>query len=304
VSGESILLSMPEASITHSALPPGFDVPAHERTLSIVSLNMARETDTGKVVRAFRSIPRLHHADVFLLQEVADTHNANIAGDLARRLGYFDVFAAAAPGVHDQGLSVLSRYPIRDVQIRHLKRYDLGSRSRSRFALSAILQTTAGDVRIWNAHLDTRINAAERVEQLQPVIEEAARCQGPQVIGGDLNTNDVYWLRNRLPVPGGASHGLAIRSAMEQHGFGTPFPNPLNTFPALRRHLDWIFVRDLRPLAASVEPCAFSDHHAIWALLSLAQDPNQAERDSQDSAHACDPEPGTRLLQPSSADST
>jgi hypothetical protein len=98
-------------------------------------------------------------------------------------------------------------------------------------------------------HLDTRINAAERVEQLQPVIEEAARCTGPQVIGGDLNTNDVYWLRNRLPVPGGASHGLAIRHAMEQHGFGTPFANALNTFPALRRHLDWIFVRDLRPLA-------------------------------------------------------
>jgi endonuclease/exonuclease/phosphatase family metal-dependent hydrolase len=288
------VLVMPEAFVIPSPIPSSFELSAPERTLSVVSLNMARETDTGKVVRAFQRVPRLHHADLFLLQEVVHTEKANIAGELARRLGYFEVFAAASPGVHDQGLSVLSRYPIRDAHIRHLKRYDLGSRSRSRFALSAVVQTTAGDVRIWNAHLDTRINAAERVEQLQPVIEEAARCTGPQVIGGDLNTNDVYWLRNRLPVPGAASHGLAIRHAMEQHGFGTPFANALNTFPALRRHLDWIFVRDLSPLAASVEPCAFSDHHAIWALLSWVPDPNHAGADGYDGAHSCDPKPETR----------
>jgi hypothetical protein len=92
---------------------------------------------------------------------------------------------------------------------------------------------------------------------------------------------------------------LAIRHAMEQHGFGTPFANALNTFPALRRHLDWIFVRDLRPLAASVEPCPFSDHHAIWALLGLEQHPNHAAADRHDGAHSCNPEADTRLLQPS-----
>ena len=56
---------------------------------------------------------------------------------------------------------------------------------------------------------------------------------------------------------------------MNSHGFETPLPDSLNTFPALRRHLDWIFVRDLRPLAASVEPAAFSDHNAIWVRVSL-----------------------------------
>jgi endonuclease/exonuclease/phosphatase family metal-dependent hydrolase len=290
---------MPEAFVIPGPIPPGSELSARARTLSIVSLNMARETDAGKVVRAFRSVPRLHGADLFLLQEVVNTgEKANIAGEVARRLGYFAAFAAAAPGVHDQGLSVVSRYPVCDVQIRRLKRYDLGSRSRSRFALSAVVRTTGGDVRICNAHLDTRINAAERVEQLQPVIEEAARNTGPQVIGGDFNTNDVYWLRNRVPVPGGRSHGLAIRHAMEQHGFGTPFANALNTFPALRRHLDWIFLRGLRVLAASVEPCAFSDHRAIWALLSLEQAPNQAGAATHDYACSCDPEAAARLLEP------
>jgi endonuclease/exonuclease/phosphatase (EEP) superfamily protein YafD len=56
---------------------------------------------------------------------------------------------------------------------------------------------------------------------------------------------------------------------MRRHGFETPFPDGLNTYPAFRRHLDWIFVRDLRPLATSMEPAAFSDHNAIWTRLSL-----------------------------------
>jgi endonuclease/exonuclease/phosphatase family metal-dependent hydrolase len=253
-------------------IPANPEEPVPERSLSVVSLNIAKETDPNKIVRALDSAPRLRQADLFLLQEVVDADGkASTAGDVARRLGYFAAFAAAAPGAHDQGLALMSRYPIRDVQIRRLKRYDLGSRSRSRFALAVTAQTPWGDLRLWNAHLDTRINAAERLEQLQPVVEEAARHTGPRLIGGDFNTNDVYWFRNRLPLPGGPAHSALIRRAMQQHGFKTPFPDALNTFPALRRHLDWIFVRDLRPLAASVEPAAFSDHHALWVRLSLEQ---------------------------------
>ena len=243
-----------------------------ERTLSVVSLNTAKATNADKMLHALESAPRLRQADLFLLQEVADRDGkTNAAEDVARGLGYFAAFAAAAPGVHDQGLAVVSRYPIHDVQIRPLKKYDLGSRTRSRFALAATVSTPWRDLRLWNAHLDTRINAAERLEQIQCVIDEAARHTGPQLIGGDFNTNDVYWFRNRLPLPGGPAHSAIIRRAMKQHGFETPLPDALNTFPVLRRHLDWIFVRGLRPLAASVEPAAFSDHNAIWTRLSLEQ---------------------------------
>ena len=88
----------------------------------------------------------------------------------------------------------------------------------------------------------------------------------------------MYWFRNRLPLPGGPAHSAIIRRAMKQHGFETPLPDALNTFPPLGRHLDWIFVRDLRPLAARVEPAAFSDHNAIWIRLSL-------ERSSESDGH-------------------
>jgi endonuclease/exonuclease/phosphatase family metal-dependent hydrolase len=221
-------------------------------------------------VSAIDSAPRLRDADLFLFQEVAHGHSdLSVAEETARRLGYFALFEPAAPGVYDQGLALVSRYPIHAPHIKSLKACDLRYRRRSRFAVAATIRTPWGDLRVWNAHLDTRINAEERLEQLQPVIDEASRHAGPRLIGGDFNTNELYWLRNVVPVPGGAPHGAAIRSAMKRHGFETPLPHNLNTFPAFRRHLDWIFVRDLRSVAASVEPAPFSDHNAIWVRVVL-----------------------------------
>jgi endonuclease/exonuclease/phosphatase family metal-dependent hydrolase len=267
-----MLLFMAGLVAMSSQIPASPEEPVPERTFSVVSLNTAKETDARKMVLALGSAPRLRQADLFLLQEVVgEEGKGNTAEEVAHQLGYYLTFAAAAPGVPDQGLALVSRYPICDVQIRRLKRYDLGSRTRSRFALAATVCTPWGKLRLWNAHLDTRINAAERLEQLQPVIEEAAHYTGPRLIGGDFNTNDVYWLRHRLPLPGGPAHSAIIRRAMQQYGFKTPFPGALTTFPALRRHLDWIFVRDLRPWAASVEPASFSDHRALWVRLSLEQ---------------------------------
>lgn len=243
---------------------------APDRTLSVVTLNMAKERDPGIVVDAMRNAPRLRDADLFLLQEVTTgDSNASAIEDAARSLGYFTLFQPAAPGVHDQGLALVSRYPIDDIEIKRLKACDLRFRERSRFAVAATVRTPWGGVRVWNAHLDTRINAAERLEQLQPVIDAASRCTGPRLIAGDFNTNELYWLGSFVPIPGGPSHRAAIRAAMKHHGFEMPLPGTLNTFPAFRRHLDWIFVRDLKSLAASVEPVPFSDHNAIWARVGL-----------------------------------
>lgn len=244
--------------------------PAPQRSISVVSLNMAKENDPDSVVNAIRSVARLRDADLFLFQEVANgKHGSSVAEEAARRLGYFALFEPAAPDVYDQGLALVSRYRLDEIDVKRLKACNLRYRSRNRFAVAATVRTPWGGLRVWNAHLDTRINAAERLEQLQPVIDEASRHRGPRLIGGDFNTNDCYWLRNVVPIPGGPSHGGAIRSAMKHYGFETPLPDALNTFPALRRHLDWIFVRDLRSLDASVEPAAFSDHNAIWVRVSL-----------------------------------
>jgi endonuclease/exonuclease/phosphatase family metal-dependent hydrolase len=230
---------------------------------------MAKENDAEKILDSIRKAPRVQNADLFLFQEVANGNSGpSVAERIAGRLGYSATFEPAAPGVYDQGLALVSRYAITDIEIKRLKTCNLRFRGRSRFAVSATVETPWGGLRVWNAHLDTRINAAERLEQLQPVIDDAARHTGPRLIGGDFNTNDLYWLGNALPLPGGPSHGGAIRSAMDRHRFET-FSETLNTFPSFRRHLDWIFVRDASLLAARVEPAQFSDHNALWVQVGL-----------------------------------
>jgi endonuclease/exonuclease/phosphatase family metal-dependent hydrolase len=244
--------------------------PAPDCTLTAVSLNMAREGDAEKVLKDINASGRLRTADILLMQEVLHKDGQpSVAEQIAKRLGYSSTFSPAAPGVFDQGLAIVSRYPLRNVRIQRLKYCELRFHCRSRFAVSAAVETPWGGVRVWNAHLDTRVNAAERVEQLQPVIDEAAKHDGPVLIGGDFNTNEFRWLGNVVPLPGGPGHGIAIRYAMESRGFKTPFADGVVTFPLMRRHLDWIFVRGLRPLGSSVEPAPFSDHHAIWTRVAL-----------------------------------
>jgi len=246
------------------------DAPAEPRTISVVSLNTAKEADAGKILTDLRAAPRLRSADLLLLQEVANNNGrSSVAEQLAYRLGYFVAFSPAAPGVYDQGLALVSRYPIADKRIHRLKACNLMFHCRQRFALSANIRTPWGDLRVWNAHLDTRINSKERTEQLQPVLDAAARYSGPRLIGGDFNTNDWRWLGNVVPLPGGPSHGQAVRKVMERSGFFTPFANSLTTFPVFHRHLDWIFVSDLKVLGSSVEPAPFSDHNAIWARFLI-----------------------------------
>lgn len=239
-----------------------------ERTLSTVSLNLAKESSSTTVVRAIRQAPRLRQADLFLFQEVRHTDGKpSVAEDAAHQLGYSAAFQAA-PGFVDQGVAIVSRYPLSDVRITDLKPCDLRFRSRKRLSIGATARTPWGDVRVWNVHLDTRINAGERLEQLEPVLNEASRYQGPKLIGGDFNTNDLYWVGNVVPLPFGPRHGAAIRTSLRQRGFETPLAQDV-TYPLFQRHLDWIYIHEMKAVDASIEPAAFSDHHAIWVHTRL-----------------------------------
>jgi endonuclease/exonuclease/phosphatase family metal-dependent hydrolase len=250
-------------------------IPAHPAepalaadTISVVSLNMAKEQDCDRVLRDLQRAPRLHRADVLLLQEVFDADGTpSVAEKLARHLGYYAAFSPEATGVHDRGLAVVSRYPISGMTVQRLKAFNLRYHSRNRFAMAADVNTPAGPIHLWNVHLDTRLNAQQRLEQLRPVIESATAMTGPRLIAGDFNTNEFYWLGNVVPVPFGKGHGSTIRAEMQERGFRTPFLSGVITFPEFRRHLDWIFASGLQTVDSSVEPVAFSDHHALWTAM-------------------------------------
>ena len=240
--------------------------------LSVVTLNIARETDIDDILADFRKNAAVGDADVWLLQEVMhpDGGAKSVAHDLAARIGVYVTSSPAYPGVSGDGLAVLSRYPLSDIHVRRLKTFDLRFRTRSRQALAATVASPFGAVRVYNAHLDTRINAQDRVEQLLPVIEDAAAWTGPRVIGGDFNTSNFRWIRNVMPLPLGHFQGRAVYDAMTQRGFSTPFRNTGATFDHFGFQLDWIYVRDLATRQPAVVKMDFSDHHALVVRVQPA----------------------------------
>jgi endonuclease/exonuclease/phosphatase family metal-dependent hydrolase len=237
------------------------------RPLSVVSLNLAKVTDAAAIEREIRERPRLRDADVYLFQEVAQPRpdSTSVAEELAARLKLHSVYAPAKPGVLDQGLAILSRFPLTERHSRTLKAYNLKFHSRTRLALAVTLQTPDGPVRITNAHLDTRLNAEDRLQQLSPVVEDSVRYSMPRIVGGDWNSNDFYWLANLLPVPWLRSQVKEIEAYMKRRGYQTPIPTAWPTFDHLGMKLDWIYGFGLKPGAADIFPVRFSDHHAIWA---------------------------------------
>ncbi len=239
---------------------------AHAAGLTVVSLNAAKETDAAKILRELNANPAVRDADVLLFQEVAQAPDQRqcAAEFLAAALDRHIVYSPAATGVTDQGLAILSRYPLRDKTVRALPAYDLVVRSRSRIALSVTVDAPSGPVRITNAHLDTRINAGDRVRQLAAVLEENG-FRGPRIVGGDFNTNDFYWLGRVMPLPFPGVQPARVRSFMERHGF-TTLNGTHNTHDLFQR-LDWVFASGIRPRETAVYPMQFSDHHAVWVRL-------------------------------------
>jgi len=251
---------------------PNLEPAATAGTVSIASLNLDHESNFDKVRRDIEAAPRLRTADILLLQEVAhEDGGPSIANRLADSMGYSVAFSPEGPKVFDRGLAVLSKFPIEDSKVEWLTPHNLVFKTRHRFALSVKVRVPSGDLRIWNTHLDTRINPNQRIDQLQPVMDEAAKMTGPRLIGGDFNTNDFYWIGHVLPIPHGGGYRSAVRRSMARIGFQTPFKDELITLPVIRQHLDWLFVNGLEPLNSSTEPIPFSDHNAIWAAFRVAR---------------------------------
>jgi endonuclease/exonuclease/phosphatase family metal-dependent hydrolase len=272
--GSLALLAVLVLTATPPNLPnlPNLDGAPPADTISIASINLDHQNSFEKVVHDFEAAPRVSHADIILLQEVSHVEGGpSIASRLADRLGYQVAFAAEGPKVFDRGLAVVSKFPIEDSKVEWLTPFNLHFKTRHRFALAVKLRLPSGELRIWDAHLDTRINPELRLKQLQPVMDEASKLTGPRLIGGDFNTNDFYWIDHVLPIPHGGGYRSTVRRAMAKFGFQTPFADQLVTLPIARQHLDWLFVNGMQPLSSSVEPIPFSDHHAIWAAFRVAR---------------------------------
>jgi endonuclease/exonuclease/phosphatase family metal-dependent hydrolase len=243
------------------------------KRLIIVSLNMHGELDSGKVLGEFNRYERIRHADILLLQEVEGDQGKcrEFAGGLSRSMSLPFVHMpeeALSTGSGD-GLVVISRFRLKETAMIPLMRFDLVVRSRHRIALAQTVETPLGDIRLFNLHLDSRINPEQRLEQLSAVLAAADPGSGPVIIGGDFNTGDFRWIAHVLPIPEKRNQRDALLKRMAESGFQTPFESTGPTYDQLGMQLDWIFFRKLRSLAAGTQPIDFSDHRAIWTEIGL-----------------------------------
>ncbi len=266
-------LASPETSAPNtSAASPETGPELVARSLRVATYNVHMES-AAAIVHALRGNPQLARADVLLFQEI-ESHNGEgrsraeaIAQELAMDFAYAPGYELGEGGSH--GVAMLSRFPLRDVEVIELPYYGVVVNSARRVAVAATFDIADQPVRIYSVHLDNRINPAKRRKQLAPVLRAADHFQGPVIIAGDLNTSPFCWVGSLLPIPCGLQDNAVDQSA-RKHGFALPMAGQGATAKWLAMRLDAIYVRGLQPGARAVERSVrLSDHLPVWVDLSL-----------------------------------
>ncbi|MCW5807785.1 MAG: endonuclease/exonuclease/phosphatase family protein [Deltaproteobacteria bacterium] len=247
--------------------------PAPPERLRVVSYNVLEGIDVDEDAAFFAGHADLASADVIALQEVRRRAGAPAAdaADFAQRLGMGYAFLPAYVQDGDlEGVALVSRFPLRDVQILRLRDEGAGDlEMAARVALRATIDTARGPIRIVNVHLDVRLNVPERVLQLRPAVID---LPSPAAVLGDFNTNDYVWFAERIPIRpldavASTSQADALDEYMRAIGFATPtayFGDTWHGSPEDQR-LDAVFTRGLRSSSGGVERRLHtSDHWPIW----------------------------------------
>lgn len=163
-------------------------------------------------------------------------------------------------GLHDPGdtgVALLSHLKLSDVT-----RIDLPWQEcpwRPRLAMAATVRVGNEHLRIVNAHVDPHAAVGGQLEQLEALVDQANRSNGPSLIVGDFNTL--------------SKHKVAeTRNFLESRGYATPFRSGTPTWrgAGIRLHADWIFGRGVKITKWGVaRPLNVSDHWPIWAEIEL-----------------------------------
>ena len=246
---------------------------SHPETLKIVSLNMHEEQSVDIIAEGLQQNGEIADSHILPLQEIAENPGtgANLLALVAERLqlNYSQAIEERLPNGGSHGLAILSHYPLRDPEVIYLKRVKVKHNNRCRIAVGATVDTDLGSVRVFGTHLDTRINADRRWEQLEPIAEAAGKFSGPALIGGELNTQNLYWVENLLPVPFFHRQGRKIRDHFEEHDFLTPCTDTGRTHSWAPLKLGWIYVRNMETVQKRITGISFSDHRALWVEVKF-----------------------------------
>jgi endonuclease/exonuclease/phosphatase (EEP) superfamily protein YafD len=236
-------------------------------------LNLASKPAAGAILEQIGPGGPLAGADFYLLQEVFHVAGQpSVADELAAKLSLHSFFSPSHPGPAgcEIGLAILSRHPLSTREALPLPRFNLTFRSRTRLAQYAVADTPEGQIHLFNVHLDTRINLADRMTQLDPVLQAIEKVNGPVLLGGDFNTNPMRWIAGFLPLPARHSQARGTVDYLAARGFGSALPLGITTHDVPGLQLDWVFTRGLQVLGADIRPMHLSDHHALQVNLDRA----------------------------------
>lgn len=250
---------------------------AHSDVLTVLSTNLWHDWPRFRQLeRRLEALARLverEQVDILLLQETARTKAFKSDEWFARRLNMAFVYARANGHAEsigfEEGLTILSRFPMRQPRLRALD--PDGSLIVQRLALGATIRTPLADLPVFTTHLSLRRwrNAAQ-LQQLQQWVQETTPGL-PALIGGDFNVGETagqmtavgqQWVdtfRSLHPEKDGATHSL-----------NWPWGKPLK-----RQRLDYLFLKP-GPLSWQIIEAshihtpgiAHSDHQAVLVRLN------------------------------------
>lgn len=196
--------------------------------------------------------------DVVALQEVREIAGLlpNQAQTIAAALGMEVHWAPATPwGGGDEGLALLSRFPIRD---RHARALPHATDEERRIVLGITVDTPAGAFSAFTTHLNYRLHhGGIREDQIvagEALVAEVA-SELPKVYMGDFNatpdSDEIRYLRGLHSIGG---KRVFYQDAFERRrphepGYTWARANPFTErlrWLALDRRIDYIFVSAMR----------------------------------------------------------
>lgn len=258
---------------------PAF-VRAGSRVLTVLSANLwhdwPRHRRLPDRLETMARLIETEGVDVALLQEVARTPGLQADRWLSERLGMGSTYSRAnghqeAIGF-EEGLAILSRYPMRSATAERLR--PSSAPWVRRMALGAEVETPSGGLSAFSVHLGLlpRHNAAQLTHLLGWIASTARGLAA--VIAGDFNAHETSPQMRR------ARHAwLDVFRHLHPHADGTTHELRWPWGTALRRRrLDYVFLqagaRRWRVLEArTIEgPGRASDHRAVLARLVPSED--------------------------------
>jgi len=246
-------------------------------SIRVVTYNAHFGADTAGISRAFKNNANLCSADVIFFQEIEHHPKEGIsrAEKIAKELGLHFYYAPARTvkknGTH--GIATLSRYPLTENKVIELPYFKLILNPRQRICLVSKMSVAGNDITLCNIHLDARLNASQRIKQLDFAVNILAQNISEKIIlGGDFNTHPLFLAGNMIPLffqnqyrklhnflglQGFVHFSRSYSQTMKRWFFGM--------------YLDHIYTNTLPIINSGVEKEIYaSDHFPVWADISLS----------------------------------